>query len=69
MASYQLSLLKLAQEVYIGGLVLVTIAIFLVALSLRATVAFFLVGRGKAWKRVWGVHVAFHVIYTRGLCF
>jgi hypothetical protein len=65
MASRPLMLLKLAHEVSIRGLLLGTIAIFLEAMPLGATVAIFWLGMElaiSASKRAWGVHGDFHVI-------
>jgi hypothetical protein len=65
MASHPLMLLKLAQGFSIGGLLLGTRAILLVAMPLGATVVIFQSGMElaiSAWKREWGVHSAFHVI-------
>jgi hypothetical protein len=56
---------KLAHEISICGFLLGTSAILLVAMPLSATVAIFRSGVDfaiLAWKRVWGVHGAFHVI-------
>jgi hypothetical protein len=65
--SRPLRLLKFAQEVSIGVLLLGTITILLVAMPLGATVAFFRSGVElaiSACKRAWGVHGAFHVIFV-----
>jgi hypothetical protein len=59
-------LLKLAQEVSIGGLLLGIRVILLVAMLLGATVAIFHSGVELAissWKKEWVMHGTFHVIY------
>jgi hypothetical protein len=66
MASRPLRLLKLDQEVSIGGLLLVKSAILLVAMHVGASVVIFRSGVElaiSAWKRAWGMHGDFRVIY------